>query len=123
MVYATTLNESQKVMRWQLILEGFGPNIQHISGVDNIVPATLSILSYTSVKKYEPITIKDQRRSYELFAIGEKKYNKEHFSINILNMQREQQKHSIKVNSKLSAYILDWGSGYSKKALNKVKII
>ena len=36
MVYAATLSESQRVMHWQLIIEGFGPNIQYISGVDNI---------------------------------------------------------------------------------------
>ena len=32
MFYAATLSESQRVMRWQLILEEFGPNIHHISG-------------------------------------------------------------------------------------------
>ena len=32
MVYAATLSEYQKVILWQLIIEGFGPNIQHISG-------------------------------------------------------------------------------------------
>ena len=30
MVYAATLSESQMVMCWQLIIEEFGPNIQHI---------------------------------------------------------------------------------------------
>ena len=34
-------------MRWQPILEEFGPNIQHIAGVDNIVDDTLSRLMYT----------------------------------------------------------------------------
>ena len=33
LVYAATLSESQRVMRWRLILEEFGPNIQHIAGV------------------------------------------------------------------------------------------
>ena len=47
LVYAATLSESQSAMRWQLILEEFDPNIQHISGVDNIVSDTLSILSST----------------------------------------------------------------------------
>ena len=37
MVYAATLSESKRVMRWQLTIKEFGPNIQHISGVENIV--------------------------------------------------------------------------------------
>ena len=36
MVYAATLSESQRVMRCRLILEEFGPNINHIAGVENI---------------------------------------------------------------------------------------
>ena len=47
LVYAATLSESQSAMRCQLILEEFDPNIQHISGVDNIVSDTLSILPST----------------------------------------------------------------------------
>ena len=41
-VYAATLSEYQRVMRWRLILEEFGPNIQHIAGNANIVADTLS---------------------------------------------------------------------------------
>ena len=48
LVYASTLSESQRVMRWRIILKEFGPNIQHIAGADNIVPDTLSRLTYTS---------------------------------------------------------------------------
>ena len=32
--------ESQRLMRWRLIIGEFGPNIQHIAGVDNIVAYT-----------------------------------------------------------------------------------
>ena len=42
LVYAATLSESQRVMRWQIILEEFGPNIQHIAGFDNNVADMLS---------------------------------------------------------------------------------
>ena len=41
MVYAATLSKSQKVMWWRLILEEYGPNIQHIAGVDNVVADAL----------------------------------------------------------------------------------
>ena len=51
LVYAATLSESQRVMRWRLILKDFGPNIQHISGVDNIVAYTLSLFPSTSIDK------------------------------------------------------------------------
>ena len=42
--YAANLSESQRVMRWRIILEYFGTNIHHISGVDNMVAHTLSRL-------------------------------------------------------------------------------
>ena len=51
LVYAATLSESQRVMRWRLILEEFGPNIQHIAVVDNIVPDMISILPSTPRNK------------------------------------------------------------------------
>ena len=38
-------------------------------------------------------------------------------------MQREQQKDPIQINSKLSAYISDWGFGYYKQDINEVEII
>ena len=34
MVYTATLSKIQRVMRWQPILEEFGPNIHHIYEVD-----------------------------------------------------------------------------------------
>ena len=61
MVNAATLSESQRVMHWRLILKEFGPNIQHIAGVEKIVVAdTRSKFPYNSVNKYEPITMKSQ---------------------------------------------------------------
>ena len=42
LVYATTLSESHRVMRWQLILKKFGPTIQQIAGFDNIVADMLN---------------------------------------------------------------------------------
>ena len=60
LVYATTLSEYQRVMRWQLIIEEFGPNIQHIAGVDNILADTLSRLPSTPSDKYETCTRKAQ---------------------------------------------------------------
>ena len=60
LVFAATLRKCQRVMRWRLILEGFGPNIQHIAGFDNIVADTLSILPSTPSDKYKTCTRKYQ---------------------------------------------------------------
>ena len=92
MVYATTLSESQRVMRWRLILKYFGPNIQHISGVKNIVADTLSRLLCTPSNKYDPCTRMDQCREENLFTIGRVENNEYTPPVNILILQREQQK-------------------------------
>ena len=60
LVYAANLSESQRVMRWQLILEEFGPNIQPIAGVGNIVADTLSRFPYMPSEKHEYCTSKAQ---------------------------------------------------------------
>ena len=54
----------------RIIIEEFGPNIQHISVVDNIVAYTLIILPSTTIDKYKPCTSKSQCRANELFVIG-----------------------------------------------------
>ena len=101
--YATTLSEYQRMMRWQLIIKWFGPNIQPISAVDNIVSYTIIILPSASLYKYARITSKVKCHTNELFAIGRVEDNEYFFVLNILNVQREQQKELRKVNTKLSA--------------------
>ena len=44
LVHAATMSQSQRVMRWRLILEEFGPDIKHISGDENIVADAISRL-------------------------------------------------------------------------------
>ena len=58
MVYAETLSESRRLMRWRLILEAFGTNIQHIYEFESIVVDILSRLPSTSIDKYKLITSK-----------------------------------------------------------------
>ena len=69
MVYAATLNESQRVIRWQLILEYFGTNIQHIAGFENIVSDTISRFPSTQGDNYRSFTRKYQCCVNDLFAI------------------------------------------------------
>ena len=86
------LSESQRVMIWKIILEEFGPNIQNIAGVENIVSDKLSRLTYTHSDKYKSCTRKAQCCAKELFTLGRVENNEDRFPLNLLNVQREQQK-------------------------------
>ena len=120
LVYSATLRESQRVMLWRLILEEFGPIIQNIAGVDKIVAYTLSRLPSMPSNKYENGTWKSQCCVNELFAIVRVENNEDYFPLNILILQREQKKELRNVNSNLSTYISDQGSGYSMQEFDDV---
>ena len=77
-------------MRWILILKEFGPNIQHISVVENIVADTLSRFPFTHSNKYNPCTRKAQNRANESFPLGRLESNEEPPPLNLLIVQREQ---------------------------------
>ena len=53
LVHAATMLQSQRVMRWQLILEEFGPDIKHIKGEDNIVTNAISQLPMSEMNETE----------------------------------------------------------------------
>ena len=89
-------------MRWQLIIKEFGPNIQHISGVDNIESDTLRRFPSVSIDKYNTSTMKYQCQTKKLFAIGREENIEDCFPLNILNVQRKIQKELRNINSKLS---------------------
>ena len=86
MVYAATLIEYQRMLRWRLIIEVFGPNIQYITGVNNIVEGTISRFPYTSIDKYDISTKEDQCRANEQFTISRIENIKYCLQINILNL-------------------------------------
>ena len=92
LVYAPTLSESQRLKRWQVLLEEFGPNIQHISGFDNIVADMFNELTSTSSDKYKPCTRKDQCCTNKVSAIGRLKDNEDCFLLNILMVQEKPKK-------------------------------
>ena len=94
-------------MRRWLIIEEFGTNIQHIAWVENLVADTLSRFPSTPVNTYDPITSKAKCFLNELSAIGREEKNEYGFTLNILDVQREQQKEPRIDNSKLSTYISD----------------
>ena len=53
MVHAATMSQSQRVMRWRLILEEFGPGIKHIKGEDNVVADAISRLPMSEMTEIE----------------------------------------------------------------------
>ena len=92
MLYVATVIKYKCVVHWKLFIEGFGPNIHHIGGVKNIVAGTLSRFPSTSINKYEPCTRKSQCCANKLFTIGRVENNEYCFPLNLLIVQREQQK-------------------------------
>ena len=69
LVYEANLSQSQRVMRWRLILEEFGPNIQHIARLDNVVADTLSRLPSANTDENSPSTMMDMYQANEFFAL------------------------------------------------------
>ena len=84
-------------MRWQIIIEKFGPKIWHIDKVDNIVADALSRLPSTPINKYGNCTRKDQCHANELFAIGRVKNNECYFPLNLLIVQRRKKNREIEI--------------------------
>ena len=75
-------------MRWRLIIEEFGTNIQHIAGIDNIWSDMISRLLSTSVNKYESSTSMSQCCASKLLEIGKGENNEDYFLPNIMNVQQ-----------------------------------
>ena len=96
------MSESKRVMRWQLIIKEFGPNIQHIARVDNIVADTLIRFPSTPSDNNETCTRKAQCRADKLFAIGREENNDNCFPLKLLIVQREQQKEQRNIKTSLS---------------------
>ena len=64
----TTMIEYQIMMQYQLIIKQFGPNIQHISGVDNIVADMLIITPYVKNDQVKTNTINFQCCNNKIFT-------------------------------------------------------
>ena len=66
LVHAATISQSQRVMRWRLILEEFGPDIKHISGEDNVVADAMSRLPTTNQNQKEHCTVAPDSQGLEI---------------------------------------------------------
>ena len=71
LVHAATISQSQRVMRWRLILEEFGPDIKHISGEKNVVADAISRLPTTTEDQREQCTDAQDPARSEMFALDE----------------------------------------------------
>ena len=56
LVHAATVSQSQRVMRWRLILKEFGPDIIHIKGENNTVADAMSRLPTATTDQREQCT-------------------------------------------------------------------
>jgi hypothetical protein len=85
MVYAATVSESQRVMRWRLIFEEFGPNIQHIAGIDNVVADMLSCVPSANCDQDELEPSNAQHHAKELFALEVNTTNDDGFPLSLIS--------------------------------------
>ena len=73
------------------MLEYFEPNIQNISGIDNIVADMLSRLPLANINRDESSTINDSRQANELLTFNNDKYENFDSPLALPLVQREQQ--------------------------------
>ena len=103
LVHAATISQSQRVMRWRLILEEFGPDIRHISGEDNVVADAISRLP--TANKDQKETRNDTQGLFKEENLVLK--DDEAFPLELSLLRKEQNKELKKRNSKLQLAIKD----------------
>jgi hypothetical protein len=64
---AATVIESQRVMRWRLLLEEYGPDIRHIKGVDNVVEDAISRLPMANDDEPSTNKVQSLQLSFERY--------------------------------------------------------
>ena len=116
LVHAATVSQSQRVMRWHMILEEFGPDIHHISGEENVVADAISRLPTANteqrdVRNVSQVLQDEIRSAYfgEIFNLVE---DHKSFPLDVSLVQKEQQNELNQQNSKLKDLVNTKDSGY-----------
>ena len=120
LVHAATVSQSQRVMRWRLILEEYGPDIVHISGVDNTVADALSRLPTAATDQDDEPRIDAQDLPEEEKLVLEQD---EAFPLDLSLIRRTQQHELNMKDSKLQKLIKDKKSGYHITTLDEVELV
>ena len=110
LVHAATISQSQRVMRWRLILEEFGPDIQHIKGEDNVVADAISRLPKSEINELE----------YEFLALEDEEAE---FPLDLHLVRDQTQKELNAVNSTFKKIINDKKSGYNIKTIDNIEVV
>ena len=124
LVHAATLSQSQRVMRWRLILEEFGPDILHIKGEKNIVADAISRLPTANEDQSESRT-EILGLSSEMLAKLEYLVFEEdsEFPLHLPLVRKVQQQELKRKNSTLKQAINDKDSGLHIITLDNVEIV
>ena len=124
LVHAATVSQSQRVMRWRLILEEFGPDIRHISGEDNLVADAISRLPTANKDQIEICTDTHDPLSKTLSELENLVLEEdEGFPLNLPAVQKAQEKELNKKDSKLKQLINDKKSGLNVTTLDGIEIV
>ena len=114
LVHDATVSDSQRVMRWRMILEEYAPEIIHIKGEQNIAADALSRLPIQEIEE-------TPKNNHELFAqeIGE---DLDAFPLEYARLA-EETKEEMEASSTLKSLLKDKTSGYTKYDLEGHEII
>ena len=122
LIYEATLSESQRVMRWRLLLEEFGPHIHHIAGVDNIVADNLSRLKSSNAEEDENDVPADTKLQ-ELYSNQKIRSIQSEFPLDKELIKIEQVKELNKKRSHLKSLLKNKKSEFTSETIDDVKLI
>jgi hypothetical protein len=122
LVTEATISQSQRVQRWRLILEEYGPDIRYIKGEENCAADALSRLPMTEDQEWHCTEAKNGL--FELF--NSEKGGVEPmfgFPLNLVEVQRLQNVELNKPDKVLSKLLQDKNSPWHWMTLDGVKLI